>query len=170
MPIFNFLSSFAWGLRVAVPFPFNKLPSDALYTETCEKHKRDDGKGGRGMKVVLTAGKIAGYCFGQRGETKETKSGDVHLCLTLSKRGARGRKDIADKYYDTEGEEERRCVMHPCDQSIHTLLPFSPILPGRYSPMCAHSSSRSAFLPVPCRRSKHIYRDRLLFSLGIHQT
>ena len=63
MPIFNFLSSFARGLRVAVPFPFNKLSTDALYTETSEKYKGDDGKGGRGMEIIYAVGKIAGYRF-----------------------------------------------------------------------------------------------------------
>lgn len=64
MPIFNFLSSFVRGLRVAVPFPFGELPSDALYTETCEKHKRDNGKGGRGMKVIRTVSEITRYGLG----------------------------------------------------------------------------------------------------------
>ena len=65
MPIFNFLSSFARGLRVAVPFPLGELSSDTLYTEAAEKHERDDGEGCRGMEVVYTVSKITGYGLGR---------------------------------------------------------------------------------------------------------
>lgn len=114
-----------------VSFPFSEFSSNTLYKETNEEYEGYDGECCRGIKIVITVSKIAGCCLRQRSKAKETVSGNVYLCLALSKCEADVRKDITYKQYDAKRKKKSRDVMRPRDKSIHTtkLLPFySPLL------------------------------------------
>lgn len=130
MSVFNFFSSFVRGLKIAGPFPFGELSSNALYRKANEKHERNDGKCCRGLEIVFTGSKITGYGLRYGSKKKEAKSRKTNLCLAAGRRKMKERKKKTGKQYNTERKKKRCRIVQPCDQNIHILSHLLPYLSG----------------------------------------